>query len=108
MPFNGGTTSYEAIWMGVPVLTLAGDLLMGRQSASLMRAVGHPEFITDSKQAYVAKAFSLGQDLDHLAGIRARLRADAARTIFDAARFTRTLEDAVRTAWRDLVSQRPH
>ena len=104
MPFNGGTTSYEAIWMGVPVLTLAGDLLMGRQSASLMRAVGHPEFITDSKQAYVAKAFSLGQDLDRLAGIRARLRADAARTIFDAARFTRTLEDAVRTAWRDLVA----
>jgi predicted O-linked N-acetylglucosamine transferase (SPINDLY family) len=104
MPFNGGTTSYEAIWMGVPVLTLAGDLLMARQSASLMRAVGHPEFITNSKQAYVDKALGLSQDLDHLSEVRSALRARAARTLFDAVRYTRTLEDAVRTAWRELVA----
>jgi predicted O-linked N-acetylglucosamine transferase (SPINDLY family) len=104
MPFNGGTTSYEAIWMGAPVLTLAGALLMERQSASLMRAVGHPEFISETKQTYVDKAFELSQDLDRLSEIRARLRPAAARTIFNGALYTRTLEDAVRAAWRDLVA----
>ncbi len=104
MPFNGGTTSYEAIWMGAPVLTLAGALLMERQSASLMRAVGHPEFISETKQAYVDKAFELSQDLDRLSEIRARLRPAATRTIFNGALYTRTLEDAGRAAWRDLVA----
>jgi len=108
MPFNGGTTSYEAIWMGVPVLTLAGDLLMERQSASLMGALGHPEFVANSKQAYVDKAFMLTWDLNWLSRTRAGLRAEATRTIFDAARYTRSLEDAVRMAWRELVAQPVH
>lgn len=103
MPFNGGTTSYEAIWMGVPVLTIAGDILMGRQTGSLMAAVSRPEFVTNSKESFVAQALSLSQDLDRLAGIRAGLRPAAAATIFDGVRYTRTLEDAVRTAWRDLL-----
>jgi protein O-GlcNAc transferase len=101
-PFNGGTTSYEAIWMGVPVLTLAGDRLMGRQTASLMNAIGHPDFVTDSKQAFVDKGFALSQAVNALGEVRAGLRGRAAATIFDAVRYTRTLEDAVRIAWRDL------
>jgi predicted O-linked N-acetylglucosamine transferase (SPINDLY family) len=102
MPFNGGTTSYEAIWMGVPVLTLAGDILMARQTASLMAAIGHAEFVTESKEAFVNKAFALSQEIGRLADIRAGLRAAAAATIFNGPRYTRMLEDAVRSAWRDL------
>ncbi len=105
MPFNGGTTSYEAIWMGVPVLTIAGDLLMARQSASLMAAAGHPEFITNSKQAFVGKALALSQEIGGLARLRAGLRSEAARQLFSAPAYTRSLEDAVRTAWRDLVAR---
>jgi predicted O-linked N-acetylglucosamine transferase (SPINDLY family) len=107
MPFNGGTTSYEAIWMGVPVLTLAGDLLMARQSASLMTAAGHPEFVSDTEQTFVDKALALSEDVAGLAKIRAGLRASAARTIFNAEAYTRDLEAAVRAAWRTLCSARP-
>lgn len=103
MPFNGGTTSYEAIWMGVPVLTLAGDILMARQTASLMTATGHPEFVTNSKESFVAQALALSDGLDRLADIRAGLRAAAAATIFDGDGYTRSLEAAVRTAWRAIL-----
>jgi predicted O-linked N-acetylglucosamine transferase (SPINDLY family) len=100
MPFGGGTTSYEAIWMGVPVLTRAGGVLMGRLSASLMRAVGHPEFVVESAIGFAARAAVLAADLDKLAEVRGGLRARALRTIFDAERFTAALELAVRRAWR--------
>jgi len=105
MPFNGGTTSYEALWMGVPVLTLCGELLMQRQSASLMSAIGHPEFVTQTKQAFVDKAHALSQDIDGLSRIRAGLRRAAVRTIFDAEGYTRSLEAAVRAAWGALVAE---
>lgn len=104
--FNGGTTSYEAIWMGVPVLTLTGESVMGRQTASLMTAVGHPEFVTNSKQAFVDKAFALTHDIVGLAAIRVGLRHKAAVTIFDSAGYTRQLEAVVRWAWRDLCHAR--
>ncbi len=100
LPFGGGTTTYEAIWMGVPVLTQAGGVLMGRLSASLMRSVGHPEFVVGAEADFASRAAELATDPDRLAALRARLRTDAAATIFDAKRFTVALELAVRAAWR--------
>lgn len=104
-PFNGGTTSYEAIWMGVPVLTMTGSVLMGSQTTSLMAAVGHSEFVSNSEQYFVDKAVSLSDDLARLALVRAGLRAAAQASIFNAARFTRSLEDAMRAAWRALLER---
>jgi protein O-GlcNAc transferase len=100
LPFGGGTTTYEAIWMGVPVLTRAGSVLMGRLSASLMRSVGHPEFVVETAAEVAPRAAAMAADLERLAAMRLRLRAQAAATIFDAKRFTAALELAVRQAWR--------
>ena len=99
-PFNGGTTSYEAIWMGVPVLTRTGAGLMGSQTTSLMTGVGHPEFVSKSQSSFVDKAISLCGDLGRLAQVRAGLRAAARASIFDNVRYARNLEDAVRDSWR--------
>jgi protein O-GlcNAc transferase len=105
-PFNGGTTSYEAIWMGVPVLTRTGAGLMGSQTTSLMAGVGHPEFVSDSKSTFVDKAVALCSDLGCLAEVRAGLRAAARASIFNGVRYTRSLEDAVRDAWRNYCIER--
>lgn len=102
MPFSGGTTSYEAIWMGVPVLTLAGATPMARQSASFMHAVGRREFVALSEEDYVARAERAARDLSALADVRATLRETARSSLFDAARMTGGLEEIVRALWRDL------
>ena len=98
-PFGGGTTSYEAIWMGVPVLTLAGDTFMGRLSGSLMHRLDLPEFVVDSKAEYIAAARLLASDVDRLGEIRCSLRHQAQATIFNAERHVAELEAAYRDAW---------
>ena len=102
MPFSGGTTSYEAIWMGVPVLTLTGGTLLARQSTSLMKALGHSEFAADDEAAYASRAVDLAADLGSLAALRLSLRTAARDSIFDAAGYTRALEAAIRDLWRDV------
>jgi predicted O-linked N-acetylglucosamine transferase (SPINDLY family) len=77
---------------------------MGRQSTSLMTAVGHPEFVSDTKSAFVDKAAALAGDLASLARTRADLRAAARATIFDGVSYTRHLETAVRDAWRTFCA----
>ncbi len=101
LPFGGGTTTYESLWMGVPVVTLAGHSLMGRLSASLMHRLGHPEFVRATPEDYVAAAVRLAGDPDKLGELRGGLRQTAQETIFDGWRFVSELEDALRALWRD-------
>jgi protein O-GlcNAc transferase len=100
-PFGGGTTSYEAIWMGVPVVTLRGETMMGRLSASLMEQVGGAAFVAASREDYAAAARAAAGDPASLATFRAGLRETARRTIFDAETHVRELEAAYRQAWDD-------
>ncbi|MBI5430528.1 MAG: tetratricopeptide repeat protein [Nitrosomonadales bacterium] len=100
-PYPGGTTTCEALWMGVPTLTLAGDSLLARQGASLLAAAGLNEWIAASKDEYIAKAIAFAHDRHKLAMLRAGLREQAGRSpLFDAPRFARNLEDALWGMWQ--------
>ncbi len=105
-PYNGTTTTCEALWMGVPVVTLAGRTHAGRVGVSLLSNVGMEELIADSTEAYVRLAVELASDLDRLERLRARLRGRMARApLTDAQGFTRTLEQAYREMWRCWASR---
>lgn len=101
-PYPGGTTTCEALWMGVPTLTLAGDSLIARQGASMMTAAGLADWIAETKSDYLKKALLLCSDLSRLAQLRANLRAKVlASPLFDAARFARNMETAIDEMWHD-------
>lgn len=104
-PFGGGTTSYEAIWMGAPVLTMAGDTFMGRLSGSLMHRLGLDEFVTASAEDYIATALNLAGDLKRLSQIRSGLRQTARSTIFNAESHVAELEQAYIAAWETHCRQ---
>jgi protein O-GlcNAc transferase len=94
-PFPGGTTTAEALWMGVPTVTLAGNSLLSRQGASMMHCVGLGDWVAGSEDEFVEIALANARDLEALATLRAELRARAlASPLFDAAKFARILEDA--------------
>jgi protein O-GlcNAc transferase len=99
-PYGGGTTTAEALWMGVPVITWRGDRFVGRVSESILTTAGLSEFVATSAKDYVDKAVSLAADLPRLAALRAGLRDRVVQSpLCDAAGFTRGLEDAYRTMW---------
>ncbi len=100
-PYGGGTTTAEALWMGVPVVSLRGDRFAGRVSESMLTTVGLPELVAADADAYIATAGTLAADLPHLADLRRRLRAMVTGSpLCDADRFTRHLEAAYRSMWR--------
>lgn len=100
-PYNGATTTCEALWMGVPVITLAGDRHAGRVGASLLRAIGFEAGITRSRDDYVMTARLLAEHPELLAAARRHLRADLVRSpLCDRSGFTAALEEAYREVWR--------
>ncbi len=100
-PFCGGVTSCEALWMGVPVVTLPGERPVSRQTLGFLMALGLTELVAADADDYVDIATRLGSDAQRLATLRAGLRERmVASTLCDAMRFTRNLESAYRTLWR--------
>lgn len=73
-PYSGGTTSCDSLWMGVPVVTLAGDRPFSRTSAAVLHAAGFPQWAAASRESYVATAAALAADLPGLAALRRSLR----------------------------------
>jgi predicted O-linked N-acetylglucosamine transferase (SPINDLY family) len=100
-PYSGGTTTCHALWMGVPVVTLAGESVTSRGGASLLHAVGLDEMVAQSPEQYLDIATALASDVRRLTTLRAEMRARmSASPLMDEARFTLNLEDAYRAMWR--------
>ena len=100
-PYSGGTTTIEALWMGVPVLKLAGRRFSSRLGESYLRAVGLEDWIASDETDYVASARRLTSDPAPLSHLRGTLRATAAASpLFDTARFARHFEQAMRAMWQ--------
>jgi predicted O-linked N-acetylglucosamine transferase (SPINDLY family) len=104
-PFNGGTTTCLALWMGVPVLTLAGDYLASRMGATILTHCGMSEHVAASSSEYVDKAVALGSDSARLAGMRATIRQRMTSPLTDGKRYVGHLEAAYRKIWMDWCSK---
>ncbi len=103
-PYNGTTTTCEALWMGVPVVTLAGEVHVGRVGVSLLHAVGLEGLIGRDQDAYVQRAVSLAHDRAELATLRATLRQRMADSpLCDAPAFARKVE----VAYRSMLQGKP-
>jgi len=101
-PYAGGATTCDALWLGVPVLTLAGDAVLARSGASLLTAAGLREWIAHSPEDYVERALRLVAARDALAALRSGLRErTAASALCDAPRFMRGFEGLLRGMWRE-------
>ncbi len=99
-PYSGGVTTLEALWMGVPVITLRGETFAGRHGVSHLHAAGLAELIADTSDAYVAKAVALARDRARLGEYRATLRARLlASPLMDGVRFAANLEAALLSLW---------
>jgi predicted O-linked N-acetylglucosamine transferase (SPINDLY family) len=105
-PYNGTTTTCEAMWMGVPVVTLVGEAHMSRVGASLLGAVGLNELVAHTPDDYVAAAVSLARDAPRRRELRAGLRPKfAASPLLDHSGFTRKLEGRIRETWIEWCSR---
>lgn len=105
-PYHGTTTTCEALWMGVPVVSRAGDRHAARVGASLLANAGHPEWLAYSDDGYVATAMALAGDRAALARLRAGLRDDLRRSVLcdhagQAARFGA----ALRGCWAETCAR---
>jgi predicted O-linked N-acetylglucosamine transferase (SPINDLY family) len=100
-PYHGVTTTCEALWMGVPVVTLEGNRHASRIGASLLTHAGYSELVSDSAEEYVRRAVALASDLPRLAAMRAGMRQRLEGSIvMDAPRFARHVETLYREMWR--------
>ncbi len=101
-PFSGGTISVDALWMGVPVVTLAGDRMASRTSASILTCLGLDSLVTFDGDSYVNAAVSLAEDPAGLASLRQGMRARFAQTALGKPEiFTANLETAYRQMWQE-------
>jgi len=105
-PYNGGATTCECLWLGVPVVTKAGAMGFARSGASILEAVGMSEFVAENDEQYLEIAATLAFDRPRLRalqhGMRDRLRASP---LLDAPRFMRNLEAAYRGVWREACAR---
>ncbi|GAB6141657.1 hypothetical protein JCM14076_23860 [Methylosoma difficile] len=108
LPFNGGTTVSDALWMGVPVLTCSGQAFAARMAGSLLRALGLPELVTDNLADYQATAIKLATTPLLLADIRAKLAQNRhTYPLFKTDLFCRHLESAYQQAWQNYQNGQP-
>lgn len=99
-PYNGTTTTCEALWMGVPVITLAGTRHASRVGVSILKSAGLPEFVSPNIEGYARSAVLLARDVNRLVLLRRTLRQKiTASSLCDAGKFTKYLGAAYREMW---------
>jgi protein O-GlcNAc transferase len=100
-PYNGGVTTCDALWMGVPVVSMAGMTPVSRAGLSILTNLGLPEFVASSETEYVNIAERLARDLPHLESLRSTLRDRMENSVLmDAPLFARQIEQAYREMWQ--------
>ena len=105
-PYNGHSTSLDSFWMGVPVLTLVGETVVGRAGLCQAMNLDLPELVTRTPGEYVQRAAELARDLPRLATLRASLRGRMqASPLMDGRRFARNVELAYRQMWRNWCAR---
>ena len=103
-PYPGGTTTCEALWMGVPTLTIAGSTLLARQGASMLACAGLEDWIARDEGDYVTRILFHATDINRLAQLRSELRQKVlASPLFNAPRFALHLEDALQKMWQQKM-----
>jgi predicted O-linked N-acetylglucosamine transferase (SPINDLY family) len=106
-PYNGTTTTCEALWMGTPVVTFEGSSHAGRVGATLLHRTGLGELVARDRQGYVETAVAFGRDLVRLAEVRTGLRERLLQSpVMDAGRLAREMEAAYREMWRAYCAAR--
>jgi protein O-GlcNAc transferase len=99
-PYNAHSSASDALWAGLPVLTLRGQSFAGRVAASMLHALDLPELVTDSLHAYETAALALATDKSRLEAVSARLASHITTApLFDRERYRTKLEAAYRTMW---------
>jgi len=107
-PYNGHTTSLDSLWMGVPVITLVGQTVVGRAGLSQLTNLGLPELIGHTPEDFVRIAVDLVSDLPRLGGLSTTLRGRMeASPLMDVERFARGIEAAYRGMWQRWCERRP-
>lgn len=105
-PYNGTTTTCEALWMGVPVIALSGNSHVARVGASLLHQVGLDHFLALSEDEYVEKAVNLAKDVDLLIDLRQAIRNRLkSSSLMDPTGFCKTLEGAYRNMWKGWIGR---
>jgi len=100
-PYGGHTTSLDALWMGAPVVSLAGERAVSRAGLSILNNLGLPELVAFSEEDYVKVAVELAGDLPRIEELRRTLRSRMeASILMDAPQFARNIETAYRAMWR--------
>ena len=100
-PFNAGATASDALWAGLPLITLSGEAFAGRMAGSLLHALGLPQLVAASLEDYERIAFRLATDRAGIAALKAKLaQGRTTHTLFDTARFRRHIESAYHTMWQ--------
>lgn len=104
-PYTGGLTTCEAVWMGVPVITIPGETFASRHSLSHLTNVGVPELVANDEQDYVTKAVDLANDIPRLSSLRSGLREQMAKSpLCDGKKFATNFTFAMRSIWREWCS----
>ena len=108
-PYPGGTTTAEALWMGVPTLTLAMPGMLGRQGQAMLCSLGLHDWVTQNEAEYMAQAVAWGQGGDQVAvrlqSLRQQMRSQAVSSpLFDAQRFARDWWAAMQDLWRQKMA----
>jgi predicted O-linked N-acetylglucosamine transferase (SPINDLY family) len=106
-PYNGGSTTLDALWMGVPVVTLAGRLAVQRPGASILTAIGFPDLVTQTPEQYLKVALYLAAVVPKMPNLRNEVRqALVASPLMDEIGHVRDVENAYREMWRTWCRSR--
>lgn len=108
LPYNAGTTASDALWTGLPVLTLPGESFASRMAASVLTAAGLPELIAQNRADYEHRAIELASDARRLAALKLKLAASRGQCLlFDTASFARNLESLYQQMYQRHLSGLP-